>query len=60
MSRRARARASARPWELQRDAGEADHVEDLLAMVGEDTDQHLRERAWQQREREQQQHRSEA
>lgn len=59
MSRRARARASARPWELQRDAGEADHVEDILAMVNGDSDEHLRELAWQQREHEQKQ-RSEA
>jgi hypothetical protein len=52
MSRRARARADARPWLQQRD--DPDHIERVLEMV-DDTDEHLRERAWEQYEAEQRQ-----
>lgn len=53
MSRRARARADARPWLQQRDA--PDHFVDADKMVDDDTDQHLRDRAWEQWEIERQQ-----
>ena len=53
MSRRARRNAQARPWEQQRDAD--DHFVDASNMVDDDTDQHLRDRAWEQYEAEQRQ-----
>lgn len=51
MSRRARARANARPWEQLRDADDDSDIEALLA--DDDGDQHLREQAWQQHDAEQ-------
>lgn len=53
MSRRARSRANARPWLQQRDAGQVEHLEYLLDSADDDTDEHLRERAWRQHEAEQ-------
>jgi hypothetical protein len=51
MSRRARRQADARPWERERD-GDAPDVDALLS--DDDTDQHLRDRAWEQWEIERQ------
>jgi len=51
VSRRARARANARPWLQQRD--DADSVADIIEQLSDD--EKKREVAWQQREHEQRQ-----
>lgn len=53
MSRRARARANARPWLQQRDASDDSEIDALLNQSGGETDEHLREHAWRQHEAEQ-------